>query len=58
MRKTCHIHRGRPTAFADNGSGGVPGPNNLFITSAVEHPDGNVTLPLHRGTSNGQTVST
>jgi hypothetical protein len=46
------------TAFADNGSGGVPGPNNLFITSAVEHPDGNVTLPLHRGTSNGQTVST
>jgi hypothetical protein len=42
MRKTCHIHRGRPTAFADNGSGGVPGPNNLFITSAVEHPDGNV----------------
>jgi hypothetical protein len=44
------------TAFADSGSGGVPGPDNLFITSAVEHPDATVTLPLHRGTSNGQTV--
>jgi hypothetical protein len=44
------------TAFADSGTGGVPGPNNLFITSAVEHPNGTVTLPLHRGTSNGQTV--
>ena len=28
----------------------------LFITSAVEHPDNTVTLPLYRGTSNGQTV--
>jgi hypothetical protein len=44
------------TAFADSGSGGVPGPNNLFITSAIEHPNTTVTLPLHRGTSNGQTV--
>jgi hypothetical protein len=43
-------------AFADSGTGGTPGPNNLFITSAVEHPDGTVTLPLHRGVSNGQTV--
>src|SRR6516165_617276 len=44
------------SAFADSGGGGVPGPNNLFITSAVEHPGGTVTLPLHRGVSNGQTV--
>lgn len=28
----------------------------LFVTSAVEHPDGTVTLPLHRGTSRGRTV--
>ena len=43
-------------ALADSGGGGVPGPNNLFITSAVEHPGGTVTLPLHRGVSHGQTV--
>ena len=34
--------------YADSGK--------LFITSGVEHPDGTVTLPLHRGTSHGQTV--
>ncbi len=28
----------------------------LFIGSAVEHPDGTVTLPLHRGTSQGREV--
>ncbi len=28
----------------------------LFVASAVEHPDGTVTLPLHRGTSRGRTV--
>jgi hypothetical protein len=28
----------------------------LFITSAIEHPDDTVTLPLYRGTSRGQTV--
>jgi hypothetical protein len=28
----------------------------LFIQSAVEHADGTVTLPLHRGTSRGRTV--
>jgi hypothetical protein len=28
----------------------------LFVTSAVENPDGTVTLPLHRGVSHGQTV--
>jgi hypothetical protein len=32
------------------------GPGTLFIRSAVEHGDGTVTLPLHRGTSRGQTV--
>ncbi|HET9596402.1 MAG TPA: hypothetical protein VFP65_12510 [Anaeromyxobacteraceae bacterium] len=28
----------------------------LFVGSAVEHTDGTVTLPLHRGTSHGTTV--
>jgi hypothetical protein len=28
----------------------------LFVASAVEHPDGTVTLPLYKGTSHGQTV--
>jgi hypothetical protein len=28
----------------------------LFVGSAVEHPDGTVTLPLHRGTSQGREV--
>jgi len=32
------------------------GGQTLFITSAVEHPDGTVTFPLHRGTSHGQNV--
>ncbi len=30
--------------------------DSLFITSAVENPDLTVTLPLHKGTSQGQTV--
>ena len=37
------------TAAADGGS-------KLFIGSAVEHPDGTATFPLHRGTSQGRTV--
>ncbi len=36
------------TAAADSGT--------LFIGSAVEHPDGTATFPLHRGTSPGRTV--
>jgi len=40
-------------AMADSGSGGG---RTLFIRTAVEHADGTVTLPLHRGTSHGQTV--
>src|SRR5215467_4868717 len=40
---------------ADGGSCGAC-PGRLFITSAVEHPNGTVTLPLHRGISNGQPV--
>jgi hypothetical protein len=36
-------------ARADGGS-------NLFVQSAVENPDGTVTLPLYRGTSGGGTV--
>jgi hypothetical protein len=31
-------------------------PGAQFITSAVEHPDGTVTLPLHKGISGGQPV--
>jgi len=30
--------------------------SKLFIRSAVEHPDGTATFPLHRGTSQGRTV--
>src|SRR5262249_58974141 len=39
---------------AGSGCGACPG--RLFITSAVEHPNGTVTLPLHQGISNGQPV--
>src|SRR6516225_6941415 len=45
-------------ASASTASGGSCGacPGHLFITSAVEHPDGTVTFPLHKGISNGQPV--
>jgi hypothetical protein len=45
-------------AGASTGGGGSCGacPGRLFITSAVEHPDGTVTFPLHKGISNGQPV--
>ena len=39
------------THFVASGGGG----STLFINSAVEHPDGTVTLPLHRGLSHGKT---
>ena len=39
---------------AGGGCGACPG--RLFITSAVEHPNGTVTLPLHQGISHGQPV--
>ncbi len=32
------------------------GGSKLFVRSALENPDGTVTLPLQRGTSHGQTV--
>lgn len=32
------------------------GSSHLFIASAVEHPNGTVTLPLHQGLSNGKPV--
>jgi hypothetical protein len=32
------------------------GNTTLFITSAVEHPNGTVTLPLHQGLSHGRPV--
>jgi hypothetical protein len=40
------------STFASGGTGG----STLFITSAVQHPDGTVTLPLHQGLSHGQPV--
>jgi hypothetical protein len=40
-------------ALADGGSSGG---HTLFIASAIENPNGTVTLPLNRGTSHGQTV--
>ena len=45
-------------ASASTASGGSCGacPGRLFITSAVEHPNGTVTLPLHQGISKGQPV--
>jgi hypothetical protein len=33
-----------------------PGGRKLFVKSAVENPDGTVTLPLHQGQSRGRTV--
>jgi hypothetical protein len=32
------------------------GSSTLFVRSAVEHPDGTVTLPLHQGLSHGKNV--
>lgn len=43
------------TAYANSSNCGAC-PGRLFITSAVEHPDGTVTLPLHQGISNGGPV--
>src|SRR5215471_11591398 len=44
------------SASTAGGSGCGACPGRLFITSAVEHPNGTVTLPLHQGISNGQPV--
>jgi hypothetical protein len=38
------------------GTAAADGTGSLFITSAHENPDFTVTLPLHVGTSHGQTV--
>jgi hypothetical protein len=43
------LHSGPASASSGGGS-------TLFITSAVEHPNGTVTLPLHQGLSHGQPV--
>jgi len=46
-----------PASASTTGGGGCGAcPGRLFITSAVEHPNGTVTLPLHQGISNGQPV--
>jgi len=39
---------------AAHGGGGAS--SEQFMTSAIEHPDGTATFPLHRGTSQGRTV--
>jgi hypothetical protein len=44
-----------PAVAAASGSSSSGG-GKQFVSSAVEHPDGTVTLPLHKGTSHGQTV--
>lgn len=43
-------------AGATASSGSSSGGRQLFVRSAAEHPDGTVTLPLHRGTSHGKNV--
>ena len=43
-------------AFAAPQRALADGGHALFIQSAIENPNGTVTLPLHRGTSHGQTV--
>jgi hypothetical protein len=43
-----------PAGASTSNCGACPGV--LFITSAVEHPDGTVTFPLHKGISHGQPV--
>ena len=46
-----------PASASTAGGGGCGAcPGRLFITSAIEHPNGTVTLPLHQGISNGQPV--
>lgn len=42
--------------FAALAPAAAAGERELFIRSAVEHPDDTATLPLHRGTSRGRTV--
>jgi len=44
------------TAASASTASGSSGAGHLFITSAVEHPDGTVTFPLHQGLSHGQPV--
>lgn len=43
-------------AFVPTSAQAGSGDRRLFISRAVEHPDNSVTLPMYRGTSNGQTV--
>jgi hypothetical protein len=45
-----------PSAFAASASAARHGHGRLFITSAVEHPNGTVTFPLHQGISHGKPV--
>jgi hypothetical protein len=47
---------GVSAAASASASAASNNPGRLFITSAVEHPNGTVTLPLHQGISHGQPV--
>jgi hypothetical protein len=48
----CGTSLNEPTADATQRRAGSG--RTLFVASAIEHPDGTVTLPLHRGTSRGR----
>jgi hypothetical protein len=43
-------------ALAAPATASAAGSGHLFISSAVEHPNGTVTLPLHQGLSHGKPV--
>lgn len=43
-------------AFVPTSAKAGSGDRRLFISRAVEHPDNSVTLPMYRGTSNGEPV--
>jgi hypothetical protein len=45
-----------PGLITAAGAAADTGGSTLFLRSAVEHPDGTATFPLHRGTSRGRTV--
>jgi hypothetical protein len=47
---------GVSAAASASASAASNNPGRLFITSAVEHPNGTVTFPLHQGISHGQPV--
>ncbi len=53
---TTAVVGGLATALLPLGASARELRSKLFIRRAVEHPDNSVSLPLYRGTSNGDTV--